>query len=235
VLDGGAGRLNPTEPPLDVRHLQRKTMPTPLDLLRDRFAWTVSAAFAPYLLLSSYLALWWGETLAAWRLVELAHGARCRRRQARRPARLRTRRVGLAPRDATVAAAVAGRPPDAPQRRAARHGRCVLADLRAARNSEGVFLGRRMGPMDDGAHRQADHLPRVASALILSGQQQLFDASCIADVDLALMLMRLVSHGDPVPPHLAAHARHQGQAPGVQARVGIERPAGQSAAAAGAR
>jgi glutathione S-transferase len=106
--------------------------------------------------------------------------------------------------------------------------RSDLADLRAARNTEGVFLGRRLGPMDDRARRQADHLLRVASALIVPGQQQLFDDWCIADVDLALMLMRLVSQGDPVPPHLEAYARHQWQTPDVQAWVGIERPVGQS-------
>jgi sterol desaturase/sphingolipid hydroxylase (fatty acid hydroxylase superfamily) len=100
VLDGDTSRLKPAQPAVDFRHLHRKTMPTPLDLLRDPFAWTVfaaffvlavlewrrparawprvpwwplkgTAAFALYFLLSSYLPLWWGETLVAWRLVDL--------------------------------------------------------------------------------------------------------------------------------------------------------------------
>ena len=39
---------------------------------------------------------------------------------------------------------------------------------------------------------------------------------CIADTDLAMMLMRLVHHGDDVPERLASYARAQWQRPAVQ-------------------
>jgi glutathione S-transferase len=37
----------------------------------------------------------------------------------------------------------------------------------------------------------------------------LFGSWCIADVNLALMLNRMVLHGDPVPKRLADYAAHQ--------------------------
>jgi glutathione S-transferase len=64
-----------------------------------------------------------------------------------------------------------------------------------------------------------------ANSLLLSpGAQSLFDEWCIADLDLALMLNRLVLNGDDVPEHLADYARHQWQRPSVQRWVQLQRP-----------
>ncbi len=104
--------------------------------------------------------------------------------------------------------------------------RSDLGELRAARNTEGIFLGRVLGPMGEVARRQADRLLRAASALVGPGQDHLFEDWCIADTDLALMLMRLISQGDPMPPHLEAHARRQWQMPEIQAWIGLERSPG---------
>ena len=46
----------------------------------------------------------------------------------------------------------------------------------------------------------------------------------IADVDLAVMLNRLVLNGDTVPEHLAAYAKRQWERPSVQQWLKIERP-----------
>jgi len=52
----------------------------------------------------------------------------------------------------------------------------------------------------------------------------LFDAWCIADVDLALMLNRLVLNGDAVPARLADYAKRQWERPSVRAWVTLPRP-----------
>ncbi|MGV8577848.1 glutathione transferase, partial [Pseudomonas aeruginosa] len=44
---------------------------------------------------------------------------------------------------------------------------------------------------------------------------------CIADTDLALMLNRLVMHGDPVPERLRHYAHKQWQRPSVQAWLAL--------------
>ena len=56
----------------------------------------------------------------------------------------------------------------------------------------------------------------AAEALLPANSENLFGRWCIADVDLALMLNRLVLNGDPVPERLAAYARHQWQRLSVQ-------------------
>ena len=50
------------------------------------------------------------------------------------------------------------------------------------------------------------------------------DEWCIADVDLAVMLNRLVINGDEVPQHLAEYALRQWQRPTVQQWVKLQRP-----------
>jgi glutathione S-transferase len=44
----------------------------------------------------------------------------------------------------------------------------------------------------------------------------LFGDWCIADVDLAMMLNRLIAHGDSVPENLVAYATQHWQRPSVQ-------------------
>jgi len=52
----------------------------------------------------------------------------------------------------------------------------------------------------------------------------LFGEWCIADVDLGLMLNRLILNGDSVPQRLVDYARHQWQPPSVQLWIARERP-----------
>ena len=59
----------------------------------------------------------------------------------------------------------------------------------------------------------AEKLFSVAEALLSGDQECLFGQWCIADVDLALMLNRLVLNGDPVPEKLVAYAGRQWQRP----------------------
>lgn len=87
--------------------------------------------------------------------------------------------------------------------------RTSLAALRDARPTS-LFFGRyAVKPMTDKAKADAATLIRVASALVAPGKTTLFDAWCIADIDLALALMRLIAAEDPVPAPLVEYALAQ--------------------------
>ena len=88
--------------------------------------------------------------------------------------------------------------------------------LREARPTSSFFGKPAPKPMSDKAKAEADELVRIASALIRPGATSLFDAWCIADADLALALMRLVSCGDPVPRELAEYTAAQWARASVQ-------------------
>ena len=75
------------------------------------------------------------------------------------------------------------------------------------------------------AEAVADKLFAAAEALLPTGQDHVCGAWSLADVDLALMLNRLVLNGDTVPARLADYARRQWRHPAVQRWVAFERPA----------
>ena len=80
--------------------------------------------------------------------------------------------------------------------------RTSLFALRDDRPTSTVFGRPTMRPMSDKAKADAAELVRVASAIIEPGKTSMFAEWCIADADLALMLMRLVANQDPMPQHL---------------------------------
>ena len=102
--------------------------------------------------------------------------------------------------------------------------RSDLLPIRSERSTEVVFYGARGGALSPVARKAADKLFAACDAWLAQGAQQLFDTWCIADVDLALMLNRLVLNGDDVPQHLADYARHQWERPSVQRWVQLQRP-----------
>lgn len=95
--------------------------------------------------------------------------------------------------------------------------RSDLLPLREQRNTEVVFLRPVSTPLDEAGQRAAAKLIRVAEACLADGAANLFGDWCIADTDLAVMLLRLVNNGDQVPARLADYARRQWQRPSVQA------------------
>lgn len=103
--------------------------------------------------------------------------------------------------------------------------RSDLLPIRQERSTEVLFYRPCAAPLSDAAHAAAGKLFTAAEALLASGAPNLFGEWCIADVDLALMLNRLVLNGDTVPQQLADYARHQWQRPSVQRWVELERPA----------
>lgn len=102
--------------------------------------------------------------------------------------------------------------------------RSDLQALRQDRTTEVVFHRPTTAPLSSAGKAAADKLFRVATTLLSHAGPNLFGPWCIADVDLALMLNRLVRNGDTVPSHLADYARRQWQVPAVQEWVNFARP-----------
>jgi glutathione S-transferase len=72
----------------------------------------------------------------------------------------------------------------------------------------------------------ADLLTLFVDARLAQGAKHLVsDDWCIADVDVMMMLIRLIKSGDTIPAHLRDYALHQWSRPSVQAWVALERPA----------
>ncbi|MBW8760416.1 MAG: glutathione transferase [Burkholderiales bacterium] len=102
--------------------------------------------------------------------------------------------------------------------------RSDLMPIRMERSTEVVFYGAPAPALSPVAEAVAGKLFAAAEALLPAGEQHLCGDWSIADVDLALMLNRLVLNGDAVPPRLADYARRQWQHPAVQRWVAFERP-----------
>jgi glutathione S-transferase len=102
--------------------------------------------------------------------------------------------------------------------------RSDLLPIRQERSTEVLFYAPCSTPLSAAGRASAEKLFAAAEALLAPGTTHLFDNWCIADVDLALMLNRLVLNGDQVPQRLADYARFQWQRPSVQLWVNRERP-----------
>ena len=102
--------------------------------------------------------------------------------------------------------------------------RSDLMPIRSERDTEVVFYGARRAPLTPAGHVAAARLFAAAGALVRGDREHLFGAWSIADVDLALMLNRLVLNGDTVPAPLAEYATRQWQRPSVRRWLALERP-----------
>lgn len=87
-----------------------------------------------------------------------------------------------------------------------------------------VFYGQKMPPLTAVAEAAAAKLISAAQALLAGNRPYLFGEWSIADVDLAVMLNRLILNGDSVPAELVSYAQRQWQRPSVQAWVNLQRP-----------
>lgn len=95
---------------------------------------------------------------------------------------------------------------------------------RLERTTEVVFYGSRGAKLSVQAQAAVERLHAAADLLLPHDSEYLCGEWSIADVDLALMLNRLLLHGDPVPERLAAYARRQWMRPTVQLWVNRARP-----------
>lgn len=103
--------------------------------------------------------------------------------------------------------------------------RSDLMPIRQERSTEVVFCAPVPAALSAQARAAADKLFFVADRLLDEGAASLFGAWSIVDLDLAIMLQRLLRNGDPVPPKLGDYARAQWQRPSVRRWVEMERAA----------
>lgn len=102
--------------------------------------------------------------------------------------------------------------------------RSDLMPIRVERSTEVVFYGTSKSSLSDAAKIAARKLFSACEVLLASADLNLFGEWCIADVDMAMMLNRLVLNGDPVPQRLVDYALSQWQRPSVQRWVALNRP-----------
>ncbi|MEO8491070.1 glutathione transferase [Pseudomonas sp.] len=103
--------------------------------------------------------------------------------------------------------------------------RSDLLPIRQERSTLVVFYGQRMPPLSPVAQAAANTLINAAQVLLAGNPAYLFGEWSIADVDLAVMLNRLILNGDRVPAELVDYAQRQWQRPSVQEWVNQRRPA----------
>ena len=102
--------------------------------------------------------------------------------------------------------------------------RSDLMPIREERPTWVVFCGARRPALSAQATEAAQKLFAAALQLLGGRTDYLFGEWCIADVDLAMMLQRLVAHGDQVPEQLVDYADHQWRRPAVQQWINHRRP-----------
>ncbi|WP_034944394.1 glutathione transferase [Erwinia oleae] len=88
--------------------------------------------------------------------------------------------------------------------------------LRQERPTDVLFAGKTFAPLSEAGKASAEKLIAGATRLLAAGQQNLFGEWSIADTDLAVMINRLVMHGDDVPQPIADYAHFQWQRASVQ-------------------
>ena len=120
-------------------------------------------------------------------------------------------------------------PADVQQRARARQVQAWLrSDLLAIRQERStlvVFCGQKRPPLSAEAQAAATKLISAAQALLADNREYLCGQWSIADVDLAVMLNRLILNGDAMPAQLVAYAQRQWQRPSVREWVELRRPA----------
>jgi glutathione S-transferase len=102
--------------------------------------------------------------------------------------------------------------------------RSDLMPIREERPTFVVFCAAKRPALSPHAGAAADALCSAALALLDDRTDNLFGGWSIADVDLAMMLQRLIVLGDPVPQRLIDYAHNQWRRPSVQQWINKKRP-----------
>lgn len=88
--------------------------------------------------------------------------------------------------------------------------------IRTERSTEVVFYGAKKPSLSAEAEAEVALLFSAALRLLGKRSDHLFDTWSLADVDLAMMIKRLVAHGDSVPDQLVDYTETQWQRPSVR-------------------
>jgi glutathione S-transferase len=102
--------------------------------------------------------------------------------------------------------------------------RSDLLPIREERPTFVVFCGAKRPPLSTTARASAELLFSGALTLLEGRTENLFGDWSIADVDLAMMLQRLIVLGDPVPSRLVDYAARQWRRPTLQQWIHHPRP-----------
>jgi glutathione S-transferase len=102
--------------------------------------------------------------------------------------------------------------------------RSDLMPIREERPTWVVFCGAKRPALSAQAVEATQKLFAAALQLLDGRTENLFGDWSIADVDLAMMLQRLVAHGDSVPQRLTDYASRQWLRPSVQQWINHPRP-----------
>lgn len=102
--------------------------------------------------------------------------------------------------------------------------RSDLMPIRLERPTSTIFYRPVSALLSPEAQTASDKLLAAALELLSHGGENLFGEWSIADVDLAVMLHRLILNGDEVPLRLVRYAKAQWERPSVQLWVQRERP-----------
>ena len=100
--------------------------------------------------------------------------------------------------------------------------RSDMVQLRVERDTETVFFGKACQPLSEAGQAAADKLLHAADRLVQGAN--LFGEWSIADVDLTVMLNRLILNGDEVPQKLKDYAAGQWQRPSIQQWLARHQP-----------
>jgi glutathione S-transferase len=102
--------------------------------------------------------------------------------------------------------------------------RSDLLPIREQRTTASIFYRESAKPFTAAGQTSAERLLRIADVLVPEGATSIFGAFTIVDVDLAIMLYRLIANDDPVPGKLSHYAAAQWQRPSVREFVEHARP-----------
>jgi glutathione S-transferase len=87
--------------------------------------------------------------------------------------------------------------------------------LREERPTTSIFMQRSKNPLSELGQAGRRKLIAALSPLLPEGKATLFDAWCIADLDVAVMLQRLNLNGEELPSNLRTYAENQWKRPSV--------------------
>jgi glutathione S-transferase len=102
--------------------------------------------------------------------------------------------------------------------------RSDLMPIRDERPTFVVFCGARRSALTPSAIEAAAKFFFACESLLDNRTDNLFGDWSIADVDVSMMLQRLIVHGDPVPARLVDYATRQWQRPSIQQWIQQKRP-----------
>ncbi len=94
--------------------------------------------------------------------------------------------------------------------------RSDLMPIREQLSTDSVFYSQGLGRiLNEQGQKTLEKLLRFVNAVLTPGQQNLFGQWCIADTDLAMMLMRLVQNNIALPSSIKTYAQQQWARPSV--------------------